>query len=151
MTVSSSYPDLDAGPCSGTEPVSVRTEAESVDDITTIQRVQMLSFIQIPQHGLSVLNTETRVISHIYTRSNQINIIFPRSELNWPFHQKHRESRQERRSPCSHNPCVRCDWFSACSWPNSTPDKTKHDTLDMTVHRYKNTSNLLEFDKHKCQ
>lgn len=52
------YPDLDgrAGGCA--EPVSVRAEAESVDGVATIQGVQMLPFIQIPQHGLPILCDE---------------------------------------------------------------------------------------------
>lgn len=52
------YPDLDARSCGGTQPVSVGTEAERVDHVTTVQRVQMLAFIQVPEHGLSILKTE---------------------------------------------------------------------------------------------
>lgn len=58
------YPDLDARSCGGTQPVSVGTEAERVDDMTAVQRVQMLAFVQIPEHGLSVLNTDTQRTSN---------------------------------------------------------------------------------------
>ncbi len=58
------YPDLDARSCGGTQPVSVGTEAERVDDMTAVQRVQMLAFVQIPEHGLSVLNTDTQRMSN---------------------------------------------------------------------------------------
>lgn len=59
------YPDLDGGAGGCAEPVSVRAEAESVDGVATIQSVQVLPFIQIPQHGLPVLHddSETRTQS----------------------------------------------------------------------------------------
>jgi len=49
--------DLDAAGSSSTQPVSVRAEDESVDDVTSFQGVQMFSFIQIPQHGDTILST----------------------------------------------------------------------------------------------
>lgn len=64
-TGSSSYPDLDARPGGGTQPVSVGTEAESVDHVTAVQRVKVLAFVQIPKHGLSILKTETRGTSNL--------------------------------------------------------------------------------------
>ena len=41
----STYPDLDAGAGGGTQPVSVGAEAQGVDDVTSVQRVQVLAFI----------------------------------------------------------------------------------------------------------
>lgn len=49
------HPDLDAGAGGGAEPVAVWAEAEGVDRISSIQSVQMLSLVQVPQHGLAVL------------------------------------------------------------------------------------------------
>lgn len=40
---------------SDAEPVTVRREAEGVDDVIMFKSVQVLSFIQIPKHGLKVL------------------------------------------------------------------------------------------------
>ena len=48
-------PNFDAGLRGGTQPVPVRTEAERVDDVAGIQRVQPLALREIPQHGDSVL------------------------------------------------------------------------------------------------
>ena len=41
----------------GAEPVSVGREGESVDGVASIEGVKMFSFVQIPQHGLTVLAT----------------------------------------------------------------------------------------------
>jgi len=51
-------PDFDAGAGSSAQPVAVGAEAESIDGITTtVQGVQVLAFIEVPEHGLSVLTT----------------------------------------------------------------------------------------------
>jgi len=56
----STDPDLDAGSGGGAEPVAVWTEAESIDCLTAaVQRVQVLAFVQVPQHRLTVLDTTT--------------------------------------------------------------------------------------------
>ena len=49
------YPDLDAGTSGSTQPVTVGTEAEGIDGVTTVQGVKVLAFIQVPQHGLTIL------------------------------------------------------------------------------------------------
>ncbi len=46
---------LDAGLCGSAQPVAVGGEAQSMDDITSIQTVQPLALCQIPQHGNTVL------------------------------------------------------------------------------------------------
>lgn len=56
----STYPDLDARASSGAEPVAVGTEAESVDVVAAVQGVQVLAFIQVPQHRLAVLSKRCR-------------------------------------------------------------------------------------------
>lgn len=52
------HPDLDAGPGGSAEPVAVGAEAQGVDDVTAVQRVQVLALVQVPQHGLAVLGEE---------------------------------------------------------------------------------------------
>lgn len=42
------YPDLDAWAGGGTQPVPIGTEAQAVDDLRMVKRVQMTSFVQIP-------------------------------------------------------------------------------------------------------
>lgn len=49
------YPDLDAGSGGSTEPVAVGAEAQGVDDVSSVQGVEVFAFIQVPQHGLAVL------------------------------------------------------------------------------------------------
>lgn len=49
------YPDLDAGPGGCAEPVAVGAEAEGVDDVPSIQRVEVFALVEVPQHGLPVL------------------------------------------------------------------------------------------------
>lgn len=49
------YPDLDTGASGSTQPVSVGTEAEGIDGVTTVQGVEVLALIQVPQHGLTIL------------------------------------------------------------------------------------------------
>lgn len=55
------YPDLDAGPSGCTEPVTVRAEAQGIDDVTAIQGVEVFALIQVPQHGLAVLSRKTKL------------------------------------------------------------------------------------------
>jgi len=50
-------PDLDGGAGSGAQPISVGGEAEAVDCVGVLQGVQVLTVIQVPKHGLSVLAT----------------------------------------------------------------------------------------------
>jgi hypothetical protein len=50
-------PDLDGIISRSAQPVSVRREDEAVDNFTSIERVQALSFVQVPKHGGVVLTT----------------------------------------------------------------------------------------------
>lgn len=43
--------DLDARSGSGAQPVSVGGEGEGVDGVSSFERVQVLSFIKIPEHA----------------------------------------------------------------------------------------------------
>lgn len=52
------YPNLDTGASGGTQPVTVGAEAEGIDGVTTVQGIEVLAFIQVPQHGLAVLDKE---------------------------------------------------------------------------------------------
>lgn len=56
------YPDLNAGSSGSTEPVTVGAEAKGVDHITAVQGVEVLAFIQVPQHGLAILMWKTEDI-----------------------------------------------------------------------------------------
>lgn len=56
MFIDHTYPDLDAGARGSTQPVAVGAEAQSVDDVSSVQGVKVLALIEIPQHGLTVLN-----------------------------------------------------------------------------------------------
>lgn len=49
------YPDLDAWAGGGTQPVTVGAEAQGIDGVSTVQGVQVLALVQVPQHGLAVL------------------------------------------------------------------------------------------------
>lgn len=51
------YPDFDLRSAGSTQPVSVRAEAHAVDGSTSIQCVQVLAFVQVPQHSLAILET----------------------------------------------------------------------------------------------
>lgn len=53
--VEAAYPDLDAGTGGSTQPVAVGAEAEGIDGVTTVQGVKVLAFVQVPQHGLAIL------------------------------------------------------------------------------------------------
>lgn len=53
--LASQVPDLDAGARGNAETVLVRTEAQGIDDIPTIQHIKVFAFIEIPQHGLAIL------------------------------------------------------------------------------------------------
>jgi len=48
-------PNLDRVACGSAEPVAVRREAESVDVVAALERVQVLVVVQVPQHGVAVL------------------------------------------------------------------------------------------------
>jgi len=50
-------PDLDAGLSGSAEPVPVGAEAKGVDDVASIERIQVLPFVEIPEHGESVLSS----------------------------------------------------------------------------------------------
>lgn len=52
-----SYPDFDGRSGRGAEPVPIRREAQSIDDVVMVQGVEMLLIMQIPQHGLRVLSS----------------------------------------------------------------------------------------------
>lgn len=67
--VEAAYPDLDAGTSGSTQPVTIGAEAEGIDGVTTVQGVKVLAFIQVPQHGLTVLqrnhwNTSKTKLGH---------------------------------------------------------------------------------------
>ena len=47
--------DLDAGGGGGAEPVPVRAEDEGVDDVTSLERVEVLALVKVPKHGDAVL------------------------------------------------------------------------------------------------
>ena len=48
-------PDLDAGRCGGAQPVAVRGEHKGVDDVPSVEGVQALAFVEVPEHGGAVL------------------------------------------------------------------------------------------------
>lgn len=50
-------PDLDARASGSAEPVSVGAKDEGVDDITSIEGVEALGVLQVPEHGSSVLSS----------------------------------------------------------------------------------------------
>lgn len=54
------YPNLDTGASGGTQPVTVGAEAESIDGVTTVQGVEVFALIQVPQHGLSILDEKKK-------------------------------------------------------------------------------------------
>jgi hypothetical protein len=49
--------DLDARSGGGAQPVPVGGEDQSVDNVTSLQRVQVFALVQVPEHGDSVLST----------------------------------------------------------------------------------------------
>lgn len=49
--------DDDAAGSGGAEPVSVRREDEGVDLVVGVERVQVLGFVQVPEHGGTILAT----------------------------------------------------------------------------------------------
>lgn len=57
-----SYPDLDAGASGSTEPVTVGAEAQGIDGVPTVQGVEVLALIQVPQHGLAILDKENTCV-----------------------------------------------------------------------------------------
>lgn len=52
-------PNLDTATSGSTQPVTVGGEAECVDDIASFQTVKVFAFVQIPEHGDSVLTTRS--------------------------------------------------------------------------------------------
>ena len=52
------YPYLDGLSSGSAEPVPVRTEDQGVDDFPSTQSVEVLAFIQVPQHSVAILRTE---------------------------------------------------------------------------------------------
>jgi hypothetical protein len=50
-------PDLDLLISCCTQPVTVGREAEGVNDLTSIEGVETLSFVQVPEHGSSILSS----------------------------------------------------------------------------------------------
>lgn len=59
------YPNLDTGASSGAQPVTVGAEAEGIDGVTTVQGVEVLALIQVPQHGLAILDKENSTRKHL--------------------------------------------------------------------------------------
>jgi hypothetical protein len=49
--------DLDALSSSSAEPIPVRTEDEGVDGAAGLQRVQVLSIVEVPEHCYAILAT----------------------------------------------------------------------------------------------
>jgi len=49
--------DLDTGGGGGTEPVSVGGEDEGVDDVSSLEGVEVLSVVEVPKHGDTVLSS----------------------------------------------------------------------------------------------
>lgn len=47
--------DLDAGSGRGAQPVAVGREYEGVDNIASLERVEVLALVEIPEHGNAVL------------------------------------------------------------------------------------------------
>ena len=52
-------PDLNAVVSGSAQPIAVWREAQSIDDFTSIQAVQTLSFVQIPEHRSVILTTRS--------------------------------------------------------------------------------------------
>jgi hypothetical protein len=50
-------PNLDAGGSGSAQPVAVGGEDEGVDGVTSLQGVQVLAFVEVPEHGDTVLTT----------------------------------------------------------------------------------------------
>jgi len=50
-------PDLNSLLGGSDEPVSVGREGKSMDDISSIERVEMFAFVEVPEHGSSVLSS----------------------------------------------------------------------------------------------
>jgi hypothetical protein len=49
--------DLDARGGSGTEPVSVGGEDKGVDDVSGLERVEVLAVVEVPEHGDAILSS----------------------------------------------------------------------------------------------
>jgi hypothetical protein len=50
-------PNLDTIIGGGTQPVTVRAEAKRVNNLSSIQRIKTLAFVQVPEHGGSILSS----------------------------------------------------------------------------------------------
>jgi len=49
--------NFDAASSSGTQPVPVGREDKCVDDVTSLQRVEVFAFVEVPEHGDTVFAT----------------------------------------------------------------------------------------------
>jgi hypothetical protein len=49
--------DLDAASSGCAQPVAVGREDESVDDVTSLEGVEVLALVQVPEHGNTILST----------------------------------------------------------------------------------------------
>jgi len=58
MEANPTYPDFNLRTTCSTQPVSVGTETHSINRLSSIQGVQVFTFIQIPQHSLPILKFE---------------------------------------------------------------------------------------------
>jgi hypothetical protein len=52
-------PDLDVRTSSSAQPIAVRAESKSLNDLFSIKSVKVLAFLEIPKHGLTVLTTRS--------------------------------------------------------------------------------------------
>ena len=52
--------DLDAGCGRCAKPVAVGGEDEGVDNVTGLQRVQVLALVEVPEHGDTILSARGR-------------------------------------------------------------------------------------------
>lgn len=49
--------DLDAGGSGSAQPVAVRGEDEGVDNVTSLEGVEVLALVEIPKHSDTILST----------------------------------------------------------------------------------------------
>lgn len=50
-------PDFDSGVGSSAQPITIWRESEGVDNVISVQGVQVLSFVEVPEHGGSVFSS----------------------------------------------------------------------------------------------
>lgn len=86
------YPNLDAGAGGSAEPVAVGAEAQGVDDVPSVQRVEVFALVQIPQHGLAVLGGAPKAIRANPTTRHPKDL----PHRNEKGHPKNPKSRPER-------------------------------------------------------